>query len=126
MATESFGLYVNQATEKGVSEEMRESVFRIIFDILLLYGVDILANKGHSVSSFACDLVCLSQLSQQAESVISFVEQALEREPVVQAVAVIGICKLLLQGIITDETVGHHIPSHGNTSLTSLYRSSAS
>lgn len=49
MATESFGLYVNQAMESGVSEEMRESVFRIIFDILLLYGVDILADKGHSV-----------------------------------------------------------------------------
>lgn len=36
---------------------------------------------------------------------ITFVEQALEREPVVQAVAAVGICKLLLQGIVTDETV---------------------
>lgn len=49
MATESFGLYANQSVEESVSPEMRVNVFRVIFDILLLYGTDFLEEKGYNV-----------------------------------------------------------------------------
>lgn len=49
MATESFGLFINQALEKTITDDMRESVYRIIFDILLLYGIDFLQIKGYNV-----------------------------------------------------------------------------
>jgi condensin complex subunit 3 len=47
MAVESFGLFVNQAlTTEG---DLQEAVYKIIFDLLMLYGIEFLGEKGHGV-----------------------------------------------------------------------------
>ena len=49
MAIESFGLFVNQAV--STDGDLQETLYRIIFDLFTLYGVDFLADKGHSVGT---------------------------------------------------------------------------
>jgi condensin complex subunit 3 len=47
MALDSFGLFVNQSqTAEG---ELKVRVYEVVFDILMLYGVDFLAERGHGV-----------------------------------------------------------------------------
>jgi condensin complex subunit 3 len=49
--------------------------------------------------------VYLSKRFSQPDRVIEFILHALEQEPAVQAVAVVGIAKLMLSGIVDDSTV---------------------
>lgn len=48
MALDSFGLFVHQA--QATDGDLQVSIFKTIFDIVTLYGVAFLEEKGHGVS----------------------------------------------------------------------------
>ena len=48
MALDSFGLFVHQA--QATDGDLQVSIFKTIFDIVTLYGVTFLEEKGHGVS----------------------------------------------------------------------------
>ena len=86
-ALDSFGLYIHQSQE--TTGELQITIYKIIFDILMLYGVSFLEVKGHS-----------------AETVLNFLVHALNQDSMeIQAVAAMGISKLMLSGMITDAEV---------------------
>ena len=47
MALDSFGLYVNQS--QSADGDLQVKVYQIVFDTLMLYGVDFLESRGHGV-----------------------------------------------------------------------------
>jgi condensin complex subunit 3 len=51
MALDSFGLFVNQS--QSAEGDLKIRVYEIVFDILMLYGVDFLTDRGHGVRHLA-------------------------------------------------------------------------
>ncbi|PBK90011.1 ARM repeat-containing protein [Armillaria gallica] len=75
---------------QNAPEELRLKVLQVVFDLLVMYEYDF-----------------LSRSEEVAEQIITFLVQTLEVEEsnAVQAILCIGICKLLLAGLIKDPKV---------------------
>lgn len=87
MALESFGLFVHQS--QNTEGELQIRIFEIIFDILMLYGVNFLESKGHN-----------------SERVLEFLLHSLNLDNLkIQAIATVGISKLMLSGMVCDDEV---------------------
>ncbi|KIY72680.1 hypothetical protein CYLTODRAFT_19435 [Cylindrobasidium torrendii FP15055 ss-10] len=88
MALNSFKLFFSQL--QNTPDELRLKVLTIVFDLILVYEFDIIARD---------EVV--------AEQITTFLVQMLEAEevPKVQATLCVGICKLLLAGLIKDQKV---------------------
>ena len=111
-ALDSFGLFVHQSQETNGALQIK--IFKIIFDILMLYGVSFLTEKfeDHDVSPRLPNvmpsgqtLTWLTRLDQ-AKRVLEFLLHALNQDSMeIQAVAAIGIAKLMLAGMVADNEV---------------------
>lgn len=88
MAMSSFQLFLNQV--QSAPEDLKVKVLQVIFDILMVYEVELL-RKSKDV----------------ADRIVTFLLQTLEVEEsnAVQALLCIGISKLMINGLITDERV---------------------
>ncbi|KAK0203511.1 nuclear condensing complex subunit [Desarmillaria ectypa] len=88
MALSSFQLFLSQI--QNAPEELRLKVLQVAFDLLVMYEYEF-----------------LSRSEEVAEQIITFLVQTLEVEEsnAVQAVLCIGICKLLLAGLVRDPKV---------------------
>ncbi|KAK0494637.1 nuclear condensing complex subunit [Armillaria luteobubalina] len=88
MALRSFQLFLSQI--QNAPEELRLKVLQVVFDLLVMYEYEFLSRSG-----------------EVAEQIITFLVQTLEVEEsnAVQAVLCIGICKLLLAGLVKDPKV---------------------
>ncbi|KAK0449796.1 nuclear condensing complex subunit [Desarmillaria tabescens] len=88
MALSSFQLFLSQI--QNAPEELRLKVLQVVFDLLVMYEYDF-----------------LSRSEEVAEQIITFLVQTLEVEEsnAVQAILCIGICKLLLAGLVRDPKV---------------------
>ena len=83
-----------------------------MFDLLVLHGIDFGAEANFSVSpplpllDYCTDATC-----GQAEAVLGFLLDTLAaEEPGVAATAVVGVAKLMLSGMVTDEDVRRSPP----------------
>ncbi|THH30647.1 hypothetical protein EUX98_g3519 [Antrodiella citrinella] len=94
MAMSSFQLFLNQV--QTASEELKVKVLQVIFDILMVYEEELLRRNED---------VCAPD--NQADRIVTFLLQTLEVEEshAVQALLCIGISKLMINGLITDERV---------------------
>ncbi|CAL1698800.1 unnamed protein product [Somion occarium] len=88
MAMSSFQLFLSQV--QSSSEDLKLKVLQVVFDILMIYEEDLLRRS-----------------KDIAERIIAFLLQTLEVEEsqAVQALLCIGISKLMLNGLVTDERV---------------------
>ncbi|KAL4248657.1 CND3 (condensin subunit 3) family protein [Abortiporus biennis] len=88
MAMGSFQLFLNQV--HNAPEALKVKVLQVIFDILMVYDEEFLRRS-----------------EEVADRIITFLLQTLEVEEsqAVQALLCIGISKLMLNGLITDERV---------------------
>ncbi|KAH9930810.1 nuclear condensing complex subunit [Amylocystis lapponica] len=86
MAMSSFQLFINQV--ESAPEGLKSKVLQIVFDLLMVYDQE---------------LLCTSE--EIAERVITFLLRTLEVEESdeVQAVLCVGISKLMLNGLVSDE-----------------------
>lgn len=90
MALESFGLFVHQS--QATEGQLQIDIFRILFDILMLYGLDFLS----------------AQFGHGADKVIEFLLHALNQPShEISATAAIGIAKLMLSGMVDDSEVSN-------------------
>ncbi|KAI5122625.1 hypothetical protein M0805_008714 [Coniferiporia weirii] len=88
MALSSFQLFLSQV--KGAPESLRVKVLQIVFDIMMTYEKDI-----------------LSGAEGIGDRVVAFLMQVLEAEESksIQALICLGLSKLMLFGLVTDERV---------------------
>ncbi|KAK8850500.1 hypothetical protein IAR55_004418 [Kwoniella newhampshirensis] len=87
MAANSFGLFVQQLTT--ADDELKVKVCQIIFDLFMVHDINTLVSK-----------------TMPTDKVVELVRHALSQDaPEVQAVACEGVAKLMLAGMISDETV---------------------
>ncbi|KAF9043571.1 hypothetical protein BDZ89DRAFT_236873 [Hymenopellis radicata] len=88
MALNSFQLFLGQI--HSAPGELQIKVLEIVFDILIMYEYDFLGRS-----------------EDVAQQIITFLLQMLENAetPAVQSTLVVGICKLLLAGLIKDTKV---------------------
>ncbi|WWC72552.1 uncharacterized protein I206_106514 [Kwoniella pini CBS 10737] len=87
MAANSFGLFVQQLTT--ADDELQVKVCQVVFDLLMVHDINDLVSK-----------------TMPADKVVELVRHALSQDaPEVQAVACEGVAKLMLAGMINDETV---------------------
>ncbi|EJU03066.1 ARM repeat-containing protein [Dacryopinax primogenitus] len=84
-AKESFGLFMNQV--QTASDEMKCKALKAIFDMLMIHGTDFFMVNGENRTNDFLLHVMSDEL------------------PDVQAVACEGIAKLMLSGMVTDETI---------------------
>lgn len=98
MALSSFQLFLSQV--QSAPEVLKVRVLQIIFDILMVH-------EG----------AFLGPGSPNGEKIVEFLLQLLEAEEAerVQALLVVGIAKLMLSGMVTDERVSpiNKIQCHG-------------
>ncbi|KAH8928058.1 hypothetical protein BT69DRAFT_1329975 [Atractiella rhizophila] len=86
-AIDAFGLFTHQS--QNAEGDLRINVLQTTFDILMLYGLNFLSEKGHS-----------------PDRVIDFLLHSLDQsDPEAQATSVVGISKLMLSGMIADDEV---------------------
>ncbi|KAI0073119.1 hypothetical protein K474DRAFT_1603932 [Panus rudis PR-1116 ss-1] len=88
MAMSSFQLFLNQV--QSAPEALKLKVLQVIFDILMVYDDELLKRS-----------------KDVAERIITFLLQTLEVEEskAIQALLCLGISKLMLNGLVTDERV---------------------
>ncbi|WWC92262.1 uncharacterized protein L201_007216 [Kwoniella dendrophila CBS 6074] len=87
MAANSFGLFIQQLT--AADDELKVKVCQIVFDLLMVHDINGLVSK-----------------TMAADKVVELVRHVLSQDsPEVQAVACEGVAKLMLAGMISDETV---------------------
>ncbi|TCD66080.1 hypothetical protein EIP91_001838 [Steccherinum ochraceum] len=88
MAMSSFQLFLNQV--QSAPEELKLKVLQVIFDILMVYEEELLRRN-----------------KDIADRIITFLLQTLEVEEsnAVQALLCIGISKLMINGLVTDDRV---------------------
>lgn len=87
MASNSFGLFIQQLT--AADDELKVKVVQVIFDLLMIHDIDSLIVK-----------------TMPADRVVELVRHMLVQDaPEVQAAACEGVAKLMLAGMIQDETV---------------------
>lgn len=88
MALNSFQLFINQV--QAAPEVLRTKVLKIVFDILMVHESEFLGRPGDT-----------------GERIVEFLLFVLENEESdeAQAITCIGIAKLMLSGMVTDERV---------------------
>ncbi|WVR08557.1 hypothetical protein IAU60_005612 [Kwoniella sp. DSM 27419] len=87
MAANSFGLFIQQLS--AGDDELKIKVCQVIFDLLMVHDINTLVAK-----------------TMAPEKVVELVRHALSQDsPEVQAVACEGVAKLMLAGMISDDTV---------------------
>ncbi|WWD20683.1 hypothetical protein CI109_105159 [Kwoniella shandongensis] len=87
MAANSFGLFIQQLTT--ADDELKVKVCQVIFDLFMVHNINTLVSK-----------------TMPTDKVVELVRHALSQDaPEVQAVACEGVAKLMLAGMISDETV---------------------
>ena len=97
MAANSFGLFIQQLN--AADDELKVKVVQIVFDLLMVQDINTLVSKTMPV-----------------DKVNDLVRHTLAQDdPVVQAFACEGVCKLMLAGMIDDPTVSRVFPSHDLT-----------
>ena len=110
----SLQLFLSQV--KSAPESSRVKVLQIVFDILMTYEKDILGKPEHIVCLF--NVLCFSCMfnaaTSQGQRVIAFIMQVLETEDskAIQALICLGLSKLMLFGLVTDERVNFHLKKH--------------
>ncbi|KAL8290386.1 hypothetical protein RQP46_002644 [Phenoliferia psychrophenolica] len=91
MALDSFPLIARQSQD--AEGPMQVKALQIVFDMLILYGINFGAERNFG-----------------PEVVLGFLVNSLnQEEPEVLATAIVGISKLMLSGMITDEEVLKHL-----------------
>ncbi|TXT10982.1 hypothetical protein VHUM_01733 [Vanrija humicola] len=93
MATDTFVLFMQQMNAAGEDDELRGKVMKIVLDLLMVHDIATLVAKTMSVDAVPA---LLSHMLQQDV-------------PEVLAVAVEGVAKLMLAGMVTDATVLQHL-----------------
>ncbi|KAL1410056.1 chromosome condensation complex Condensin, subunit G [Vanrija albida] len=93
MATDTFVLFMQQMNAAGEDDELRGKVMKIVLDLLMVHDIGTLVAKTMSVDAVPA---LLSHMLQQDV-------------PEVLAVAVEGVAKLMLAGMVTDATVLQHL-----------------
>ncbi|OCF54753.1 condensin complex subunit 3 [Kwoniella mangroviensis CBS 10435] len=87
MAANSFGLFIQQLT--AADDDLKVKVCQVVFDLLMLHDINDLVSN-----------------TMAADKVVELVRHVLSQDsPEVQAVACEGVAKLMLAGMISDETV---------------------
>ncbi|WRT70673.1 uncharacterized protein IL334_007671 [Kwoniella shivajii] len=87
MAANSFGLFIQQLTT--ADDELKGRVCQVVFDLLMVHDINDLVSK-----------------TMAPDKVVELVRHVLSQDsPEVQAVACEGVAKLMLAGMISDETV---------------------
>lgn len=94
MALNSFQLFINQV--QAAPEVLKIRVLKIVFDVLMVHEGEFLGRPGDT-----------------GERIVEFLLHVLENEESdeAQAVTCIGIAKLMLSGMVTDERV-RNIPEN--------------
>ena len=86
-ARDMFGFFVNQLGATDVSTAIRVRVRQALFDLLLRFGVDFLEDRNQSTAKVMSFLLVLLDG---------------EKEPAVATTVAVGLCKLLLSGLVRD------------------------
>lgn len=112
MAANSFGLFVQQL--QAADDELKVKIVQILFDLLMVQDIQTLLEKTMAVSAHLLASMtlpdCLGEdirrgADYEADQLVELVRLALRQEaPEVQAVACEGVAKLMLAGMIQDET----------------------
>ncbi|SCV72496.1 BQ2448_4033 [Microbotryum intermedium] len=86
-AVDSFELLARQSQD--TEGELRVKILQTLFDLLVLHGINLGADRG-----FGADVI------------LGFLMSSLEQEePEAEATCVIGVCKLMLSTLVTDEEI---------------------
>ncbi|SGY69030.1 BQ5605_C004g02943 [Microbotryum silenes-dioicae] len=86
-AVDSFELLARQSQD--TEGELRVKILQTLFDLLVLHGINLGADRG-----FGADVI------------LGFLMSSLEQEePEAEATCVIGVCKLMLSNLVTDEVI---------------------
>jgi hypothetical protein len=102
MAADSFGLFIQQLS--AADDELKVKVVQIVFDLLMVQDISTLVSKTMPVS--LTTRAGWPHLMQQVEKVVELVRHVLANDdPTIQALACEGVAKLMLAGMISDETV---------------------
>ncbi|KZT37030.1 hypothetical protein SISSUDRAFT_988304 [Sistotremastrum suecicum HHB10207 ss-3] len=90
MAISSFGLFLSQV--QTAPEVLKIRVLQVLFDILMVHGKEFLSG---------------AQASIPPEKIIDFLVHVLNEEesPAVLSILVVGVAKLMLSGLVTDERI---------------------
>lgn len=119
----SFQLFLNQV--QSAPEGLKLKVLQVVFDVVMVHESELLNRSEDIVSEDVIDKFCKNHPKRllQAERILAFLLQTFEVEEskAVQALLCIGISKLMLNGLVTDERVCFHIHFRGCTILT-VYR----
>jgi condensin complex subunit 3 len=124
MALDSFQLLARQS--EATEGELQVRVLQTLFDLLVLHGINFGEERGFGVSRrfslsplFSRVFVCLSfppisadmPPCPQTDIILGFLTSALDQEDNRSAAtAVVGIAKLLLSGMVTDEEARSPLP----------------
>lgn len=107
MAIKSFRVFATQSRE--AEGELRVRTIQTLFDLLVLYGTNFVAEIGLNVSIFMpCRLFEFysdprSVYVRQAEMINALLLDSLEQDDAeAGAAAVVGTAKLMLSGMVTD------------------------
>jgi condensin complex subunit 3 len=106
MALNSFQLFINQV--QSAPELLKIRVLKIVFDILMVHENEFLGRPGDAVRSCFVMIWCADVDDNiQGERILEFLLHVLENEESeeAQAVVCVGISKLMLSGMVTDERV---------------------
>ncbi|KIJ25339.1 hypothetical protein M422DRAFT_38823 [Sphaerobolus stellatus SS14] len=92
MAMDSFSLFMKQINKVDAAETLRIKVLKIVFDILMVYDKEILG-------------------AENGKEIVPFILQSLDtaKSPEFQAVVCLGVAKLMLSGMVSDENVLKYI-----------------
>ena len=106
MAVGSFQLLLGQIQTSP--EVIKIPAIRILFDILMVHEGAFLGKRDATVGYSLC-ASRVDTHDSQAENIVKFLLSLLGREdsPKVQALTSIGISKLVLSGMVSDERVCH-------------------
>ena len=105
----SFQLFINQV--QAAPDLLKVRVLKIVFDILMVHESEFLGRPGDTVSTTILDLFIkalkLSLVGSKGERIVEFLLHVLENEELeeAQAVVCVGISKLMLSGMVSDERV---------------------
>lgn len=106
MALDSFQLLARQS--EATEGELQVKVLQTLFDLLVLHGINFGEERGFGVRpcSAGSDCCLAYPLFVQADIILGFLGSSLDQEdPQAAATAVVGIAKLMLSGMVTDEEV---------------------
>lgn len=110
MALDSFQLLARQS--ESTEGELQVKVLQTLFDLIVLHGVNFGEERGFGVRRLSALLgpagqTRLTACATQSNLIIGFLGSSLDQEdPTAAATVVVGIAKLLLSGMVTDEEVG--------------------